>query len=425
MRIKEIRTFLMQAGSPPIRAWASDAVHPTLRDAQGETYESRGRNWLFVKVYTDEGITGVGECSGWPRVVETAVHDLKHVLVGEDPTHIERLWHKMMASVMHHGVSGVVGGGAMSGIDMALWDIKGKALATPVWNLLGGKTRDRIRLYSHASDPDVALSLKQRGFTAVKTGGLANPLQKVEAIRKAIGDDMDLMVDLYGPPWMTTKDAIILGKALEDYNLLFIEDPVAPENVDGLKRVHDAVNIPLAAGERLSTLWGFRDLIERRIVDVVQPDTGRAGGISQMRKIAAMAEANFVTVAPHSGTLGPVAEFAALHLLAAIPNALILERIEDDWSGRYEVTDPVPRSENGYLAVPDAPGLGVDIVEEAIAKYPSERNLSDPESGSESYAPGTAAEHVYYQARFDRSSWFGPHGFDQAEENPIRPRKRP
>ena len=293
-----------------------------------------------------------------------------------------------------------------------------------MWNLLGGKMRDRIRLYRCASNPEVALSLTERGFTAVNTGGLANPLQKVEAIRRAIGDDMSLMVDLYGPPWMTTKDAIILGKALEDYNLLFVEDPVAPEKVEGLKRVHDAVNIPLAAAERLSTLWGFRDLIERRIVDVLQPDTGRAGGISQMRKVAAMAEAHFVTVVPHSGTLGPVAEFAALHLLAVIPNGLILERIEDDWSGRYEVIDPVPRSENGYLAVPDAPGLGVKIVEEAIAKYPSERNLSDPESGSESYAPGIAAEHVYYQARFGWSSWFGLHGFDQAEESWTRPRKR-
>lgn len=110
----------MQAGSPPVQAWATDVVHPTLHDAQGKAYESRGRNWLFVKIYTDEGITGVGECSGWPRVVETAVHDLKHVLIGEDPTHIERLWHKMTATIMHHGVSGVVGGGAMSGIDMAM-----------------------------------------------------------------------------------------------------------------------------------------------------------------------------------------------------------------------------------------------------------------------------------------------------------------
>jgi galactonate dehydratase len=133
VKITNIRTFLMQVGSPPDRAWASDS----------KGWQTTGRNWLFVKVETDEGITGVGECSGWPRVIETALHDLKNVLVGEDPTHIEKLWQKMLSAMMGHGMTGVVGGGAMTGIDMALWDIKGKALNTPVWNLLGGKLRDQ------------------------------------------------------------------------------------------------------------------------------------------------------------------------------------------------------------------------------------------------------------------------------------------
>jgi galactonate dehydratase len=409
MKIDRITTYLMQAGSPEGRSWAADGTgYPMATDRHGRTYESRGRNWLFVRIDTDDGIHGTGECSGWPRVVERAVQDLASVLVGEDPFDIERLWQKMMATAMHHGVSGVVGGGAMSGIDMALWDIKGKALGTPVWNLLGGRMRERIRLYGHASSADVAIDLVERGFTAIKTGGLANPLAKAQALRRAIGAEVDLMVDLYGPPWMTTTDAIRLTRALEDCSLLFCEDPVAPENLEGFARLRSATTVPIAAGERMSTLWGFRPLIERELVDVVQPDTGRAGGISQMRKIAAMAEAHFIQVAPHSGTLGPVAEFAALHVLASIPNALILERIEDDWSGRYEVVEPVLRSADGHLAIPDSPGLGVELVEEAIARYPSECNVASPDTRSGSYLPGTAREYVYYQHRSGRKDWFTP-----------------
>jgi len=392
MKIIDIRTFLMQAGKPSDRAWASDA-----KGHQGS------RNWLFVKIYTDQGITGVGECSGWPRVIETAVLDLRNVLIGEDPADIERLWQKMLVAQMGHGMTGIVGAGAMTGIDMALWDIKGKALNTPVWNLLGGKVRDHIRIYSHASDAETALDLKRRGFTAVKTGGVKNPLQKVEAIREAVGDEMDVMVDLHGPPWMTPKDAIVLGRALEPFHLLFLEDPVAPENVEGLARVQDHVAIPIAAGERSATIWGWRTMIERELVDVIQPDTGRAGGISQMKKLAAMAEAHHIMMAPHSGSLGPVAEFAALHLLAAIPNCLMLERIEDDWPGRYEVITASPQQKDGHLPVPTSPGLGVDIREDVIARSPSTMNVSIAGGG---YEPGTESEFVYVQTRLRRAASF-------------------
>jgi galactonate dehydratase len=392
MKITRIETFLMQAGAPDDRAWASDKAG----------VQTSSRNWLFVKVRTDDGVYGVGECSGWPRVIETAVRDLSEVLVGEDPAHIERLWQKMMVAQMAHGMTGVVGAGAMSGIDMALWDIKGKVLGAPVWTLLGGQVRDRIRIYSHASSPEVALELKQRGIMAVKTGGVRDPLAKVAAIREAVGSDVDVMVDLHGPPWLTPKDAIALGRALEPYHLLFMEDPVAPENMDGLARVADSVAIPIAAGERLATIWGWRRLIEGEIVDVIQPDTGRAGGISQMKKLAGMAEAHHIMLAPHSGSLGPVAEFAALHVLAAIPNTLMLERIENDWSARNEVISAPPVLENGHLVVPTAPGLGVDINEEAIAAYPSRRNVSIAAGG---YEPGTEAEHVYVQMRLHRAAY--------------------
>src|SRR6185437_2987608 len=133
--------------------------------------------------------------------------------------------------------------------------MKGKVLGTPVWNLLGGQVRDRVRIYAHASAPEVALDLKRRGIGAVKTGGVRDPLRKVAAIREAVGDEMDIMVDLHGPPWMTPKDAIVLGRALEPFHLLFLEDPVAPENIDNLARVADQVAIPIAAGERLATIW--------------------------------------------------------------------------------------------------------------------------------------------------------------------------
>ena len=391
MKITGVKTFLM---SPPLK--------PSLAEKSGSTWNAR--NWLFVKVYTDEGIFGIGEGSGWPRVIETAVQDIAPILIGEDPMNIERIWQKILTATMGNGMTGTVGSGAMNGIDMALWDIKGKALNTPVWNLLGGKVRDRIRVYGHASTPEGALELKAKGITGVKTGGVFDPVDKVEAIRNAVGDEMDIMVDAHGPPWFTTKDAILVGKALEPYNLLFYEDPVPPDNMDALARVQDNVDIPIAAGERHSHIWGVRELIERELVDVVQPDSGRIGGITQLKKIAAMAEAHYITVAPHSGSLGPVGEYAALHVLAAIPNALILERLEFDSPARYEVIDPHPETVDGYIEVPDRPGLGVDIDEEAVARYPSHGNTAPPGDGTDgsSWEQGTWNEYVYYQARYRR-----------------------
>jgi galactonate dehydratase len=408
MKITEIRTYLMHAGAPNLRRWAADGSFGT--DAFSKNLTGT-RNWLFVKVFTDAGLTGIGECSGWPRVIERAVQDLARLLVGEDPTHIERLWQKMQIAIMGHGMTGTVGAGAMTGIDMALWDLKGKALGVPVWNLLGGKVRDRIRIYAHANTAEVALSLKERGITAIKCGGVSDPVRKVAMLREAIGDDMDLAVDLHGPPWLTPADAVAVCRALEPYRLLWVEDPIAPENLDGFRRIRDHTAVPLAAGERQATLFGERELIERELVDVIQPDTGRAGGITQMKKIAAMAEAHHIMLAPHSGSLGPVAEYAALHLLAAVPNGFLLERIEDDWEGRAQTIVPHPVQTDGFLTVPDAPGLGVDIDEAFVARFPSEANVSIPVTEtSGSYAPGTFTEHVYVQSRLRRARYFSSDG---------------
>jgi galactonate dehydratase len=404
MKIVDVKTFLMHAGAPQAKAWAADGSFGKQSFSGNLTGT---RNWLFVKVYTDDGVVGLGECSGWPRVIETAVQDLKSLLIGEDPQHIERLWQKMMTAIMGHGMTGTVGAGAMTGIDMALWDIKGKVLGVPVWSLLGGQVRDKVRIYAHANTAEVARSLQQRGVTALKCGGVSDPVRKVAALREAVGEDVDLMIDLHGPPWLTPADAVTLARELEPYKLLFIEDPIAPENLEGYRRIRDAAHVPLAAGERMVGIYGLRELIERELVDVVQPDTGRAGGITQMKKIAAMAEAHHIMVAPHSGSLGPVAEYAALHLLAAIPNGLFLERIEDDWAGRAQTVVPHPVSQDGFLQVPTAPGLGVEIDEDFVARFPSQANVSVPltaESGA--YVSGTFDEHVYVQTRLQRARYF-------------------
>jgi len=404
MKITAVRTFLMHAGQPDPHKWASDG-HAGNTTALAKLAGTR--NWLFIKIDTDEGITGIGECSGWPRVVETAIKDLAPLLIGEDPAHIERIWQKLQIAMMGHGLLGTVGGGALTGIDMALWDIKGKALGVPVWMLLGGKLRDRIPIYTHANTPEHALAVKARGFKAIKCGGVSDPVRKVAGLREALGDDVEIAIDLHGPPWLTPADAARVARSLEPYDMLWIEDPIAPDNIEGYKRIRDAAHVPLASGERQATIFGERELIERELVDVIQPDTGRAGGITQMKKIAAMAEAHHIMMAPHSGSLGPVAEYAALHLMASIPNALMLERIDDDWEGRQRTIVPHPIQKDGFLAVPDAPGLGCDIDEEFVARFPSEGNISVPvTSSANSYAAGTYNEHVYVQTRLRRRAYF-------------------
>ena len=395
MKITAINTYLMQVGPRPQGSADLTGASPKEGDFAGS------RNWLFVKVMTDEGVYGVGECSGWPRVIETAVKDFETILIGDDPAHIDRLWQKMLTACMGHGMVGTVGGGAMTGIEMALWDIKGKVLGQPVWNLLGGRFRDRIRVYGHARNPGRADQLLELGYTGIKLPMAGQgDIDRVYMMREHVGPDVDLMLDAHGPSWMTTQDAIAFGRELEAADLLFYEDPVAPENLDALARVRDSVDIPIAAGERVSNIWGMLPYIERDLVDVIQPDTGRAGGISQMRKMAAMAESHFITVAPHSGSLGPVAEYAALHVMATIPNPLMLERLEFDWEGRDEVITPALKVIDGHIAVPDSPGLGVDIVEEEIAKHPSRLNVRNDEGV---YERGTASEKVYFQPRYARA----------------------
>ena len=401
MKIESVETLLMKAGPPGETAWSA----PTAT-ARGGMSMGATRHWLFVRITCEDGTHGVGEGSGWPKVVETAVQDLAPLLIGEDPRHIERLWQRLHLATMSHGIVGTVGGGAIGALDMALWDIKGKALGTPVWNLLGGKVRDRVPAYVHASTPERALAFRDMGYRAFKTGNVSGTVEKVAALRSALGSEVDLMVDLHGPPWLNLADAKRMARALEPFDLMFLEEPLPPENVDGYAELRRSTDLPIAAGERhVGNLWSAAPLLKRGLVDVIQPDTGRTGGLTHMRKIAAMAEAHFVTVAPHSGTLGPVAEFAAMHLMASIPNALVLERFALDWEGREKVVTDAPRIEDGMVVVPDAPGLGIDLRVEEIARHAPGYNASVPKG--DAYADGTETEHVYTQFRWRRATAFG------------------
>jgi len=405
MRISSITPYLMAAGPPGETAWSAGG---------GGMSSAGSRHWCFVKVETDAGITGVGEGSGWPKLVAAGIEDLATVLIGEDPRDIDRLWHRMFVAQMGHGQTGTPGSGAMAAIDMALWDISAKALDVPVWRMLGGKFRERVRCYVHASSTELAHSAIADGYDALKAGNIRTAVDKVAMLRAAVGPDIDIAVDLHGPPWLTAPDAIRIARALEQYDLLFLEEPLAPEDVAGLRRLRAATDLPLAAGERAALLWGYRQLIGEGLVDIVQPDMGRVG-LTQMRKIAAFAEAHFVSVAPHSGTLGPIAEYAAIHLLAAIPNALIHERFLTDWEGRARIVSQPICFADGHAIVPDRPGLGVDLMIDEVLKHPAGTNVAAySDKYLSAYEGGTGSETLYTQPRRHRARLGNP-----ATDRPI------
>jgi galactonate dehydratase len=390
MKVTAIHGHLMQAGAPGHTGWS----------ATGKSALATGRNWFFVTIETDVGLTGIGEGSGWPRVVAAAVEDLSRILIGETVRDVERVSQKVRVALMGHGQTGVVGMGALAAIDVALWDLNAQALGVPVSALLGGTTRASIPYYVHAADVAAARAAVAKGIRAIKVGGTSQIVERAFAIREAVGPEIDLMVDLHGPPWLTAADAIAIGRALEPLHLLFLEEPVAPDDLPGWKRVRDKVALPLAGGERLATLADMRPFLENGLLDVVQPDTGRFGGLTQMKKLAAMAEAYSVMVAPHSGSLGPVAEFAAVHLLSAIPNGLILERLDPDWSGRAQTIVGALHAESGEITVPQQAGLGVTLNLDFIGQHPSERNVAIATGG---WNAGTESECVLTQARRQRA----------------------
>jgi galactonate dehydratase len=353
------------------------------------------RNWVFVKVTTDEpGLVGWGEASlEWKtKAVAGAVADLTPLLVEQDPRCTEHLWQVMYRQQFFK--SGVVTMSAISGIDQALNDIKAKDLGVPLYELLGGTVRDRVRMYDHlgggspeavyesATVDDFARLAEESvaaGFSALKIlpapptrmlDGAAN-LQRARelmgAVRDAVGADVDVMVDLHGRT--TPAMAIQYGHALGPMRPWFFEEPCQPEVVDAMVEVARSLPIPIATGERLVTRWQFRELLEKRACAVIQPDVCHCGGLSEMKKIAAMAETYQISVAPHN-PLGPVATMANIHFALSTPNFLIQEVMRKDVPWRNEVVDAPLDIRDGYVYPPTQPGLGLEVDEQGAAAYP-------------------------------------------------------
>ena len=366
---------------------------------------ARMRNWVFVKVLTDQpGLWGWGEATlEWhTRAVVAAIDDLAPFLVGEDPRRVEHLWQIMYRQPFWHG-NGIVRGTAISGVDLALWDILGKSLGVPCHQLWGGPVRDYVRLYCHlgggrmedfyetapadaARFADLAQQAVAEGFTAFKSMAVPEtmPLEGlkpvryaeacVDAMRQAVGDDIDIMVDCHARP--SPAMGMQFARALEPFGLYFFEEPCWPEAVDALAQIQRAVGTPIATGERLVTQHGFRELLEKHACRVLQPDITHCGGLSEARRIAAMAEAYRLALAPHNPQ-GPVSTAASIELGLATPSYVICESVHNDVPWRDDVVREgfTVQREGRLVRAGDKPGLGVEIDEAQVSKHPFQQEV--------------------------------------------------
>jgi galactonate dehydratase len=363
------------------------------------------RNWIFVKVVTDQpGLWGWGEATlEWhTRSVVGAIQDISQLLIGEDPTRIEHLWQMMYRQHFWHG-NGIVRGTAASGIDIALWDILGKVYGVPCHKLWGGRVRDYIRLYCHLgggkmedfyqTKPDdakrfgeLATCAVADGFTAFKAMAVPEtmPLEGlkpihyaeacVKAMREAVGDDIDIMVDCHARP--SPRMGLQFSKVLEPYGLYFFEEPCWPECIEDIALIQRTVKTPIASGERLVGIHAFRELLEKRAVSVIQPDITHCGGLSEVRRIAAMAEAYRVAVAPHNPQ-GPVSTAASLEFGFATPSYIICEHVHNDVPWREDVvSEAYVVEKKGRVVRPNLrPGLGIEINEDEVQKHPFQQEV--------------------------------------------------
>ncbi len=338
-----------------------------------ETFLVKPR-WIFLKVHTDAGITGLGEplLEGRARTVATAISEIEPYLIGKDPRQVVHHWQAIYRHAFYRG--GPLLTSALSGVDQALWDIKGKALGVPVYELLGGPTRNRIRVYAHAGTPDEIRRARAQGFKSFKTGvAKKKPARIVETpgfvefaaarfseLRDVVGPDADLGIDFHGA--ISPQTAMLLIKALEPYQPMFIEEPINCQDVEGMAEIAKKTFLPIATGERIFTKWGFRDILEKRAATILQPDLCHAGGITEVRLIAGMAEAYYAAIAPHN-PMGPISLAAGIQLDASIPNFLCQEQVslgEGYIKEPFQVTD-------GYIDLPKKPGLGIELDEDALA----------------------------------------------------------
>jgi galactonate dehydratase len=344
-----------------------------LKITELETFLVKPR-WLFLKVHTNAGIVGLGEpiLEGRARTCAAAVAEIAPYLVGKDPRRVVHHWQAIYRHAFYRG--GPILTSALSGIDQALWDIKGKALGVPIYELLGGPTRDRIRMYAHVSSPENIKAKIQQGFTAFKTGvAKKNPARIVESpafveravkrfaeLRETAGPEMDIGIDFHGA--ISPQTAKLLIRALESHQPMFVEEPVQCQNVDVMADIARGTFLPIATGERIFTKWGFREILEKRAASILQPDLCHAGGITEVRLIAGMAEAYYAAIAPHN-PLGPISLAAGIQLAASIPNFLCLEQVS---LGNGYLKKPF-KVENGYIPLPMDSGLGIELDEDALA----------------------------------------------------------
>lgn len=349
------------------------------------------RNWLIVRLTTDEGIEGLGEASMLdydPILVKVLEEWTERYLVGKDPLHHELHWTRMYNDNLGRG--GRLFSTVLSGIDLAMWDLKGKALGVPVYELLGGPFIDKIRVYANGwytnpgtpeQNAEEAKAVVARGYTAMKFDPFAqdnymtiSPREaqlaedRVAAVREAVGPNIDVLIEVHAK--FNVYTAVGLGQRLEKYRPFWFEEPTSQENVSEMKQVRDKVNIPIATGERLYTKFPFFELVKHEAVDILQPDICNAGGITELKKIAAIAEAQHVMMAPHN-TNAAVGTIASMHLDVAMPNFLIQEYHAEHYEQHYfDIFPGLPRQQNGFVELPQGPGLGLGFDEEMANAHP-------------------------------------------------------
>jgi L-alanine-DL-glutamate epimerase-like enolase superfamily enzyme len=347
--------------------------------------------WVLVKVKTDEGITGIGEAYHGAGVHQIAVDErLTKPLIGQDPRNVDKLFRDMMNSMSASGFYQGAVMSAISGIESALWDITGQAAGVPIWQLLGGKFRDKIRIYNdcHAGETETpeayaakAREVEARGFTAIKfdidplpsrrdrynrcisNDDIAHYVELVTAIRESLDSNTDLAIDAH---WFYAPvDILKIAHAFEDLDLLWLEDPIPPENIAAMEGVTKSTRTPICTGENFYTRFGFRDLIETQAADIISPDMAKAGGLLEGRRIADLADMYYIPIAPHN--IGsPVQTVANCHVMAAVPNFLVLEFHHLDnafWEG---IINEGPLIQEGHIDVPNLPGLGVTLNEDLL-----------------------------------------------------------
>ena len=345
------------------------------------------RNFLFVVVDTDEGIYGVGEAgiTGRELAVQGALEHFKPLLIGQDPMRIEHLWQLLFRGGFFPAQRILTA--AISAIDIALWDIKGKALGVPVYELLGGRVRDRVVCYPHnaghgmeiAPLVESCLRTKEEGWKFVRWGlpqdgqileprpAVLAAIRQFQAVREAVGDEIEIIFDVHTR--LDLADALWLCREVEPFRPFFIEDPLRAENPDSFKTLRPRTSVPLAAGEQFSSKWEFRPLIEEEWIDYARIDVCIVGGLTEAKKIAGWCETHYIKLAVHN-PLGPVSTAACLHLNLACPNFGVQEQPRRPGTSLTDVVPVQPEWEDGYLLPPTRPGLGIEFDREAAMRHP-------------------------------------------------------